>query len=307
MLQAPSQPPAFFTGKARVNSSVDKLVISVGELIAYKMEVELPRGYSAAIPPPGAQLGQFLIRKYDFPEPEKKDDRVIQRFNFQITAYNTEELSIPPVPVIIRKDRQMVKVILTEEIKIKIAPVTGAEDMEIKDVKPPMSVPFEYRPLLIAGSIIAGLIALAIGGIYGWRKLREPTLEIPVPLPEPEELALKELAELLALNLLEKGELDRYYTKLSEISRRYLGLRFRIYALEFTTPEITAALKEKYLEHLTYHLVREFLEECDLVKFAKFIPETKAQGQIIEKAKQIIGQTRPVAPMEPKSSAAGGI
>jgi len=306
IVQVPSQAPAFFTGEARVHSRVDKTVITVGEIINYRMEVEIPKGYSAAIPPPGAQLGQFLIRKYEFPEPEKKADRMILRFNFQITAYTTEELSIPPVPVIIRKDKQIAKVILSEEIKINIAPVTSAEDLEIKDIKPPGAVPFEYKPLLIAGSIIAGLVALALGGIYGWRRLSQPRLELPEPLPEPEELALKELAELVALNLLEKGELDQYYTRLSEIIRRYLGLRFQIYALEFTTTEIMDSLKEKWLEHFAYQLIREFLDECDLVKFAKFIPEPKSQKQIMEKAKQIIEQTRPVAPAEEVKAVAQG-
>lgn len=303
--QVPSQTPAFFTGEVRVKSRVDKTVITVGEIINYQMEIEFPKGYSVSIPPPGAQLGQFLIRKYDFPEPETKPDRMTRRFNFQITAYVTEELSIPPVPVFIQKDNQIVKVILTEETKINVVPVSSPEDMEIKDVKPPVKVPFEYKPLVIAGAILFGLIAVLIGAIYGLRWLRKPKIVEPLPLPEPEELALKELNELIALNLLEKGDLDRYYTKMSEILRRYLGLRFQIYALEFTTEEILQSLKDKWLDHYAYQMVKEFLEECDLVKFARYEPEPKARYEILPKAKRIIELTRPAKPVEEKQAIQG--
>ncbi len=305
VMQVLAQPPVFFTGSARATSKVDKLIITVGEIINYRMEVEIPAGYAAAIPPPGAQLGEFLIRKYDFPEPEKMGDHMIQKFNFSITAYTTGELSIPPVPVLIQKDKQLVKVILTEEIKIVVAPVTSPEDMEIKDIKPPLAAAFDYRSLVIMGSIIAGIIALALGGLYGWRRLKEPRIALPEPLPEPEELALKELNELLALGLLEKGELDRYYTKLSEIIRRYLGLRFQIYALEFTTSEIMDSLKNKYLEHHAYQLAREFLDQCDLVKFARFVPEAGPRTEIMGKAREIVEITRPAPVVETASASAG--
>ena len=160
VIQAPAPAPVFFTGEAKVSSKVDKTVISVGEIINYSMEVEIPEGYGAAIPPPGAQLGEFLIRKYDFPPAKKKGGRLVQQFNFQITAYTTGESSIPPVPVIIAKDKTPVRAVLAEEIRIRVAPVTGEAEMEIKDVKAPVEAPYNYKPLLIAGIILFSIIAL---------------------------------------------------------------------------------------------------------------------------------------------------
>jgi len=290
--------PEPFLDEARVYSRVDKLVITVGELIDYQMEVDLPKGYEAAIPPPGAQLGEFLIRNYEIPAPEKITGRVKQKFIFKITAYATGESSIPPVPVIIMKDKQPAAMILAEEIRIRVAPVTSAEDLEIKDIKPPLPAPFNYRPLLISGAVIAGLLAIGIATFLLISRLRRPALEMPEPLPEPETLALKELADLDALGLLEKGQIELYYTRLNEIFRRYLGLRFGIYALEFTTTEIMNALKKQFLEHATFQAIQNFLEECDLVKFAKFIPESKAQREIMTQARKIIELTRPAPTAE---------
>ena len=62
MVAAAPPQPVLFTGEAKVSSKVDKLVITVGEIITYEMAVEVPKGYDVAIPPHGAQLGEFLIR-----------------------------------------------------------------------------------------------------------------------------------------------------------------------------------------------------------------------------------------------------
>lgn len=285
--------PLLFTGKARVVSKVDKLIIFMGDIISYEMEVEIPEEYSVATLPPGAQLGEFLIRSYDFPKkPVKKRGQVIFKFSFKLTAYTTGELKIPPVTVIIQKDGRPVRVLLTQEIGILIVEVSKPEDLEIKDVKSPVAIPFNYKPLLIFALAVLGMGAIALGSVIIWKKLKKPEIKIPEPLPPPEELAEKELAELESLGLLEKGEVGLYYTKLNQILRRYLGLRFQIYALEFTTSEIMLSLKDKWLEHSVYQLIEGFLKECDLVKFARFIPEPKAQKEIGEKAKKIIEKTR---------------
>jgi hypothetical protein len=304
---APAPPPMLFTAEAAVSSKVDRLIITVGEIINYEMDVEIPKGYAVAIPPPGAQLGEFLIRSYEFPQPEIKGERMEHKFLFKITAYTTGELVIPRLPVVIAKDNKPVRMILAEEIRIRVAPVSSPEDMEIKDVKPPLLAPYNYRPLLIAGLLVLGLIALGITAAIVVRRLRRPGLEMPAPLPEPEVLAMKELATLESEALLEKGEFDLYYTRLSEILRRYLGLRYGIYALEFTTNEIMDSLKAKWIEHATFQLVRQFLDECDLVKFAKFQPEPRAQREAMSKSKKIIELTRPAPePAEPESAIGAG-
>ena len=120
---------------------------------------------------------------------------MVQQFNFQITAYTTGELSIPPVPVIIAKDKTPVRAVLAEDIRIRIAPVTSEADMEIKDIKAPLDAPYNYKPLIIAGIIVLSFIALAVAAYFIVARMRRPAQAAPEPLPEPEVLALKELAE----------------------------------------------------------------------------------------------------------------
>jgi len=303
VMTAVKDSPELFLGQAKVYSKVDKLVITVGEIINYEMEVEVPQGYEVAIPPPGAQLGEFLIRKYEIPPPQKKGERAVQKFIFKITSYATGESSIPPVPVILLKNKNPVRAVLAEEIRVRVAPVSSAEEMEIKDIKPPLPAPFDYKPLLITGVVLALLIAIGIAAVLAVRRMRRPAMPLPEPLPEPEQLALQELAELESLGLLEKGEFKEYYARLSEIIRRYLGLRFVIYALEFTTTETMTALKDKWIEHAAWQMIGQFLTDCDLVKFARFKPENKAQTEIMGRSRKIIQITRPSVKEEPARAA----
>jgi len=54
----------------RVTTEIDRLVIRVGELIHYSLSIQAPPGSNVMMPPPGAQLGSFLIRDYSFPGEE---------------------------------------------------------------------------------------------------------------------------------------------------------------------------------------------------------------------------------------------
>jgi hypothetical protein len=90
----------------------------------------------------------------------------------------------------------------------------------------------------------------------------------PATVP-PGRWALDELARLEALGLPSAGEPERYHTLLSDTVRKYLELRVDVRATRQTTAEFLGRLGTEgrlSAEHLT--LVREFLECCDLAKFA---------------------------------------
>ena len=77
-----------------------------------------------------------------------------------------------------------------------------------------------YLPFLIA-LIFLGLIGYFIYR-YIRKKNRKPTKEEIIQSIPPKEYALKQLDELIALNLVEKGHVKEYYDKLSDIIRFYI-------------------------------------------------------------------------------------
>jgi hypothetical protein len=276
----------------RVEQKLDKTIITVGDLITYTMTVEAAEGMEIALPPPGAQLGNFIIRDYHIPDPQKQKDRIIHKYIFTITAYTTGHLEVPPIPVLINPETPNPRAIITEGIQVRVAPVTNPEDLQIRDVKNPLAIPLDWKPYIIAAAGAIAIIGLIISIVLYIQRYRPKEAQLPEPVKPAHQIAYQELRELDSMGLLEAGQVEEYCTRLSEIIRRYIALRFRIYALEYTTTEILKALKGKPMENRVYERIKWFLQETDLVKFARHIPHEKDQSEIMDRARQIIDWSR---------------
>lgn len=276
----------------KVEQQLDKAIITIGDIITYTMTVSTPKGVEIVTLPPGAQLGQFIIRDYEIPEPKEAGEIIEHRFLFKITAYTTGQVEIPPMPVFVNPRSETPGVVVTEGIQVRVAPVTNPDDLEIRDVKPPLSIPLDVKPyILAAAAAIALVVALAavLLYLYRWRPAKE---DIPEPVKPAHELAYQELRALEEQGLLEAGEIEAFYTKLSEIIRRYIALRWRIYALEYTSTEILEALKQRVLENRVYERVQWFLHETDLVKFARHLPPDQDRSVIMDRARGIVDMSK---------------
>jgi hypothetical protein len=285
-------PPVSTKEPITVEQSLDQAIITVGDLITYTMTVNTPEGLEVALPPPGAQLGQFIIRDYQIPEPEESKGRLVHKFIFNITAYTTGQLEIPPIPLLINPRGESASALITEGIQVRVAPVTDPEDLEIRDVKNPLSIPMDWKPYLIAAAAALSLLGAGAAVLLYLSRWRPRPEALPEPVRPAHELAYQELRDLVKERLLEAGEIEAFYTRLSEIIRRYIALRWRIYALEYTSTEILDALKTRVLTNRVYERIRWFLQETDLVKFALHIPAESARREIIDRAREIVDWSR---------------
>jgi hypothetical protein len=274
------------------------------------MTIEAPAGSRVLMPQPGAQLGEFIIRDYSFPDLEQEQEagageRIkdwlerlvgqtpapqVQRFHFTITAYDTGDLVIPPMPFAIVDPAGQSHAFYTESARVRVVPYTTPEDLTIKDIKAPLVFPLPWRRFAPYALIPLGIAALVAAVISFARQRRKREEEASAPRPA-HELALEALAELEAKNLLAAGEIEQYYTRLSYILRKYLAMRFLFYALEYTTAETLEALKRKDLSHADFERVRGLLAEADLVKFARFQPGIEDRGSALLRAREIVRNT----------------
>jgi len=88
----------------------------------------------------------------------------------------------------------------------------------------------------------------------------------------PHEIALQALEELKNEKLWQKGLIKEYYTRLTDILREYIEVRFNIRAIELTTWEILQSFKNSTISRNDKEMLSEILELADLVKFAKALP-----------------------------------
>ena len=161
---------------------------------------------------------------------------------------------------------------------------------DIRDIKPPVDLPADFlfttfwEILFLAGIFI--LIRFFL------RRLKQPRKKI-VPAKSPWEVALERLNSLRKQNLPQQGQVKEYYTQLSDIVRRYIEDRFRIRAPEMTTQEFLEYLKNS--EDLTPEhkgFLKDFLNSCDMVKFAKYGPSLAETEESFRFALKLIEETK---------------
>ena len=106
------------------------------------------------------------------------------------------------------------------------------------------------------------------------------------------EVAYARLQALIAEDLVGAGRIKEFYQRINAILRHYIEDRFHLRAPERTTEEFLAELREtNHLNEQHKASLGQFLEHCDLVKFAKHQPGEAEIQRTFDLVKQFIETT----------------
>ncbi|GAC1306967.1 MAG: hypothetical protein NVSMB10_12150 [Steroidobacteraceae bacterium] len=142
-----------------------------------------------------------------------------------------------------------------------LATSLAATAEDIRDIRGPRLIVPVWLVIAIVASALG--LALAVYAVLRWiRRRRRPREQLPG------ELALARLEAIRPLLLPERAR--EYSIEVSDIVRRYIEQTFDIVATHRTTEEflhdLVASTNAPLLRHRS--LLAEFLQQCDLVKFA---------------------------------------
>ena len=113
------------------------------------------------------------------------------------------------------------------------------------------------------------------------------------PTQDPFEQAELDLRELIARNLPGNGHTKKFYVLLSEIVKKILEAAYGIHTAEQTTIEIMDSLhRQSGIKQDSLEVVESFLLQCDIVKFAKYIPLKNENDHAAENSFRILAQSR---------------
>lgn len=165
-----------------------------------------------------------------------------------------------------------------------------AEATDIRDIRPPVGIPNYWIWLWIC---LGGLV-LAAAAFWLWRRSRTRRAEIPANPPLPAHvLARQRLQEALALLQQPKP----FIIAVSDTLRSYLEDAFQMRAPEQTTEEFLVELQHSHLlSQGQKHSLGDFLQSCDLVKFAKYEPRESELRELHGYALELVAQTEPQVP-----------
>lgn len=181
----------------------------------------------------------------------------------------------------------------------------AASNMPPREIKElavwPARTPAWVWALLIA-AVLVGLAAAAAYALL--RRRRQAALYQPPP-PLPHEVALLALQMLREKGWIEIENVRPFYWELTDIIRYYIENRFQLHAPERTTDEfIREASESRLLSPDHQHRVRAFLEQADLVKFARHRPGRPDMENAFATAERLVRETQP--PPAAAAAAANG-
>lgn len=153
----------------------------------------------------------------------------------------------------------------------------------IRDIKPPLDVfPYPMWMVLTAAGIALLLLALLIVLIVRFIRARPKA-----PPPTPREIALKRLQE--AESDVTRTDPYTFSIQVSDILRQYVSAQYHLHATEQTSPEFLAdAAKSPHFTGADKQLLANFLEHCDLIKFARVDATVEDGKALLEQAVRFV-------------------
>jgi hypothetical protein len=162
-----------------------------------------------------------------------------------------------------------------------------AEATDIRDIRPLVEIPNPWIWLWI----VLGLVVLAALAFWVWTILRKRRAEAPPAPPVPAHILARQRLEE-ALGLIHQPK--PFIITVSDTLRWYLEQAFQLRAPEQTTEEFLVELRQSVLLNDRQKTsLGDFLQSCDLVKFAKYEPRESELRELHEDAVEIVAETEP--------------
>lgn len=284
---------AFNDGVAQVNTQVDTTSIRIGEEIQYSIEVEADSTDLVLFPEGQSFLPLEVIESYKVDTSYAAEKvRLIKKYG--LTQFDSGSYMIPAQRVYINDLALATDSLL---VLVQNVPVDTLEQ-QMFDIKPAEQVgnlPFNWWNLL-------WLLPLILAGVWWYLKRKKAEQEAEKSLLPPYEEALVSLKKLDERKLLKENRSKEYYSRLTEIVKRYLDREVDDRAMESTSSELIDRLRlhrdAGHLEFDTGTIIKleDILKRADLVKFARMRQmegQASTDRQVVE---QVITETHEAIP-----------
>ena len=317
-------PSVIIAQNINVTATLDTNAILIGQQTKLKLRAEYSTN-NGAFTIDFPKIADTIIKQIEVVSrskiatfcPDSNDlERLAQQQTFVITSFDSGYYAIPPFRFIVNGDT--IKAVETEALLLSVNTVAVDTTKNIKDIKPPIEVPFswkEYLPYIYWGigglAVLAGTVLL-LRNYLKKRKAKPIVPEIIVPKIPPHVTALERLEKLKEEKLWQQGKLKQYHSEISEILRQYIEHRFYIPAMEQVTDEILYAFRTADAPEEQKMKLRHTLILADLVKFAKELPLPNENEQswlnayefVITTKKEAAVAESPNSPQQPATNKA---
>jgi hypothetical protein len=282
-----------------VTATVAPDTATVGDRLTLTLTVAHDEGATAVFPDVERGIAPFEVISGAVAPPVVDGGRVTERRDYVIAAFETGSLTVPSLEFLVLPATGETLRTFTDSLVVTVAsvlPDTAAGRAEPRDIRPPVSLPPDLWPFVIAAAVAAAAYA-AYRFLRRWwlRRNAPPSKLAPAPAVTPEaahHVAFERLDALEREGLTERGEFATFYDALSDVLRLYVGDRFAVRAIDMTTAELEPAMTAARLEPASVEWTVRFLEHADLAKFAKLAPTVERASADLGGVREFVERTR---------------
>jgi hypothetical protein len=278
-----------------VRAEINKPTIHIGERVRYTIIVDSDPSVEVTMPTFGERLGAFAIKDFGADGPKTSEGNRVRRTQwYLLDTFLLGGYPIPPARVLYRQAGGMERYVESPALFLTVEKMLATPEAmkDIRDIQDVVESPSRFSSAaLILWAGVTGAVVLFLAGWWLWRRGREKAAEAAVRAAH--EIAYEQLDRLQGANLIAAGKVREYHFRLSEIARYYIQNRFKIYAPDMTTEEfLDTVARTRVLQDAHSELVRQFLQHCDLVKFAKYSPQAFEIQEAYLSARRLVDETK---------------
>lgn len=283
-------------GLIRVETRVVADSVTVGERFAVVHAISFPDSL-VMIPPEALDPGNCRVLSQRWREGRSGVD-VTRTASISLITLDLEAARVPETHFDFRTPSGDTLRVFTRDVEVPVRHV-AEQSRELAPLKQQWEAP---PGVWVWVATVGSALALAALAWYLLRRRRRQAAGyVPPPLPA-DHVALRELARIEKLGLVDQGELKQHYTLVVDVLRHYLERRYRVDAMDRTSDELLEALSRR---KVIVPALDGLLGEADLVKFAKFVPDTTTASGSVDRARDIVVSTRPRPVAAPSPAQAG--
>ncbi len=223
-------------------------------------------------------------------EKRRQTDYMVFEKNITAVFFNVGDFEIGPFTVELIHNEKVIETRKTNSIPVKVKSVLTGNDKDIKPLKSLIDI--KGNPFYTLKYVLAGLfIVLAVVLLIIWLKRRKNRVPpAPETLLSPLEEFEARILELWEKKLVVKGKIKLHFIELTRVLKHFLSRTYQFNAEDFTTYETLDQLKRDEQEAVILDNIKFVMNTADLVKFAKFLPDSPVLAEVLNKIKDMIGR-----------------
>ena len=280
----------------KIEVSVDSTEKIIGKQLEYEILIESDsiieiQTEKNPIFYPFEVIGESLIDTI-----RKKSNYLYQK-KYSLISFDSGKFWIPPQKLYLDKKIKTTDSILIEILNVKVDTLK----QPLFDIKPIIVVDKNYDQLFSISITILGLILIIILTWIILKKIRRVKID-KKKLIHPFDKAIRELDQLENIDLSNQSQYKLYYSRLTDVVRRYFEEEANVSALESTSEELLKKLEKlkrdgkMQLKSETIKDLKKVLINADLVKFAKSSPEFFVANEDRVLVKKVVIKTKESLP-----------